>query len=142
VSDIWDSAKLPAGMGYRGDVRREPAIIDHQPIGPWRGRVRVTPLLGVRDAPVFEVSVQWEAGPPLLVFAEHWDPAVDPRQAASDVVALDELELARAVALEAEDHLRDGVRFDLQHLARRRRRRRMGGAQKMAEDLLRDGPIQ
>jgi hypothetical protein len=118
----WDPAKLPAGMGYRGDARREPALIDHQPIGPWRARVQLTPLLGVRERAVFEVAVGWEHGPPLLIFAEHWSPD-DGHQAASDTVVVDELELARAVALEAEDRLRAGERFDLQQLARERARR-------------------
>jgi hypothetical protein len=131
VSDVWDEAKVPAGLGYRGDVVRDAPLIDEQPIGPWRARVRLTPLVGIGDAPVFEVTAQWEHGPPLLAFQEHWDGRP---QAATDVATIDELELARAVALEAIDLLRDGARFDLQHLARRRARRRMGGAHRIGQD--------
>jgi hypothetical protein len=122
----------PLAHSYMGDVRREPAILDHQPIGPWRGRVRITPLLGVGDTATFEVRAEWEAGPPLLCMGEHW--TGEPRQAAADIAHVGDVELARAVALEAEDLLREGVRFDLQHLARRRRRRAMGGAPKIGQD--------
>jgi hypothetical protein len=121
MTDQWDTAKLPAGLGYRGDVVREKPLLDEQPIGPWRARLRLTPLVGLdgRDGPSFEVSAQWEAGPPLLAFQEHWDGR---RQAATDSVVVHELEHARAVALEARDLLRAGVRFDLQTLARERTR--------------------
>jgi hypothetical protein len=112
----------PLAHPYAGNVRREPAILDHQPIGPWRGRVRITPLLGVRDTTTFEVRAEWEAGPPLLCMGEHW--TGEPRQAAADIAHVDDVELARAVALEAEDLLRDGVRFDLQQLAHERAARR------------------
>jgi hypothetical protein len=118
--DQWDPAKLPAGMTYRGDLRRERPIVDEQPIGPWRARVRITPLLGWRDKPLFEVSVHWENGPPLLAFNEHWDGT--PQQATDQATTTD-VELARAVALEAVDQLRNGVRFDLQTLMRERRAR-------------------
>jgi hypothetical protein len=120
VSDHWRGELLPSGMGYRGDARRETPIIDRQPIGPWRARVRVTPLTGIKDTTVFEVSAAWEDGPPLLCMQEQWDPAVHRRQAALDVAQVDDIELARALALEAADLLRDGVRFDLQQLAQRR----------------------
>jgi hypothetical protein len=123
MSDVFNQAKLPSGMGYRGDARRCSPIFDHQPIGPWRARVTVTPLLGIDERAVFEVAARWEHGPPLLCLQEHWDPAVHPRQAANDLAHVDDSELARALAMEAEDLLRDGVRFDLQTLAQRRQAR-------------------
>jgi hypothetical protein len=126
MSDLWDSAKLPSGLGYRGDVVRERPIIDDYPLGPWRARVRLTPLVGLEDRARFEVSAQWEAGPPLLAFEEHWDGSP---HAATDVAHFQELEHARAVALQAADLLRNGVRFDLQQLARdRARHARFGSA--------------
>jgi hypothetical protein len=121
MTDLWQSPPTT----YAGDATRDKPVLDRAELGPWRARVRITPLVGVSGAEraIWEVSAQWEAGPPLLAFQEHWGPG-DPRHAVTDQALTTELELAEEVARRAIDMLRNGIRFDLQTLARETRERR------------------
>lgn len=86
-----------------GEAPRERPLFEEQGLGPWRGRVVVTPIRLARKT-VFEVLAGWH-GPPL-------EPLPDPGYAvdAEDAASFDDPELARRVAMQAADELRAGRR--------------------------------
>lgn len=110
MTDQWRSEKLPGGLGYAGDARRDRPLLDRQGIGPWAGHVTVTHVHGVG----FEVAASWE-GPPLEVAgrpdAHHLAVAGDATAAAvatlaNDVYYVQDEALARAIAETAAEQLR------------------------------------
>lgn len=105
-----------ARIGYAGDARRLKPEHHWQQLGPWAGEVTVTPLELERKL-VFEVTARWGHG------ADQTKPDVPglvglPVRTATDVIALDSLEHAQAVAMRAVDELRAGQVPDLPAIAR------------------------
>lgn len=106
--------------GGPAPVDRERAIFDQGEIGPWRGRVRITPInlrsrWGERQ---FEVLAEWH-GPGLVGL-----PPVDGGVDASDTYVAADGELARAIAARAVEVLRRGNPIetpDLRAIAQRLR---------------------
>lgn len=112
---------------YAGDTRLGPPIVELKG-GPWRAEVRVRPILYARGANTsrfrFMVIATWTGDP-----APGFPPSPVPVEA-TDHLAVEELELAKAVAQAAIDELRRPAVIDLRELFRRFTR----GAQ--------NGPIQ
>ncbi len=107
---------------YRGDARRERPTREWTDFGPWRATVRLTPVRP-RKQWVFEVNVQWEAGPGL---DGRWRTGPDGTEvpcAVSDVWVDEDHELASLVAQVAVDHLKKGRQPDLRRIAELARRR-------------------
>lgn len=92
-------------------LERGRPILDIGQLGPWKGRVRVVPLLDGRDVAFFEVVADW-TGPGLgeLPQTSRVDVAVQ------DVARVDQEELARAVAAAAGELLRGAATPWLRHL--------------------------
>lgn len=87
---------------FLGDAKREKPVYEAGPLGPWHATVKVVPLrLG--DRVEFEVYAAW-TGPPQPGFAP--DPRPGER---SDSFQVSDLELARGIALRAEELLRAGA---------------------------------
>jgi hypothetical protein len=101
------------------DIRRLPAVSDEQPIGPWAGRVKITPLEGdFREAVaagsqvLYEVLAEWR-GPGLPDL-----PPVDGAVEARDTITTPELGLAKAIAGRAGEQLRASSAPDLRSIKR------------------------
>ncbi|MFL5901233.1 MAG: hypothetical protein ACJ75S_08560 [Solirubrobacterales bacterium] len=111
--------RQPAPTGPGTTAERERPIFDQSEIGPWRGRVRVTPLTGMDSrwgTTQFEILAEW-TGPGLVGL-----PPVDGPVQASDSYMTSEGELAQAIAMAAVDVLRRGDAIetpDLRVLAQR-----------------------
>lgn len=109
----------PAGAGVQG--RREKPLVDTPPTGPWKGRVRVTPITRLEYSAVavhYEVLAEW-TGPPLPGF----DP-INRAVNASDTYLTDDQMFARALADWAIDQLAQPAVPDLRARVTELRRRR------------------
>jgi hypothetical protein len=107
---------LAGGHHYAGAAKREAPLLDEANLGPWRGRVRVIPIAGIRSRAgtvQFEVRAEW-IGPGLPGLP----PSSEPVEA-SDVWCTADVEQARSIALRAVAELRDARVPDLGKLARR-----------------------
>jgi hypothetical protein len=105
-------------QSFAGEARRERPLHDWHDIGPWAGAVAVTPIELAGGMTIFEVSARWGHGD------DHGKPDVpglegQPCRLATDVVAAEDVEHARAVAMAAVDELRKPERPELRKLARR-----------------------
>lgn len=108
--------------GFGGSVQRERPVLELR-AGALDGTAKVTPLGGLRGrrfaAGAFEVSASWH-GPPMEGFAPNVGGApllggVD----ATDTYVVEDLELAKAIAMAAIDELRASRAPDLRALYRR-----------------------
>lgn len=103
---------------YAGETKPDRPLLIRGPLGPWNGTVRVT-RVKVRGyaGDRFGVDVQWTGPPPI------GNPPSDQPVSATDMIVLEDGELARRVALEATDALRDGRLPDLRASVARLRER-------------------
>lgn len=93
-----DQPGLP--RGYAGDTKREPVHFPGlYPVGPWHAIASVT-ALPLERGTRFEVGVEW-VGPPAIGF-----PPSDEPVHSRDCYVVDSLELARGLALRAQDAFR------------------------------------
>jgi hypothetical protein len=105
---LVDPGSLPR-FGKRGDARREPAIVDEQPVGVMRGHVTITPIRRLDRGVYFEVGAEW--GPN----ADESDVAGLfglPAHRVVDAVAVDEEEGARKIARAAIEQLHNAASSD------------------------------
>jgi hypothetical protein len=102
---MTDAPVQPAPAGAGTAPKREPPIFEEAQLGPWRGRVRVIPIVGVASrwgTTQFEVSAEWHG--PGLVGLPPTDRPVD----AADTYMTDDVELALVIARRAVELLRRG----------------------------------
>jgi hypothetical protein len=108
-------------LAFESHAHRDRPLLEHDSIGPWGGRVSVTPVTNIGPQVMFEVNVQW-LGPPLAIAAVPEDAAhglLDRTTAvqASDVYYTPERGLALELADRATRQLREPSRPDLRSLA-------------------------
>lgn len=105
---------------FSGPLTRETPVLELD-AGTWKAMAKVTPITGGRGEQTahrrFEVSVAW-TGPPMHGFARGPD-VVD----ATDLLMVDELELAKAIAMAAIDSIRAHKVPDLRALERKMKAR-------------------
>ncbi|HEU4656858.1 MAG TPA: hypothetical protein VFR97_05015 [Capillimicrobium sp.] len=97
----------------------------------WSARLVVTPIDLMRER-LFEVAAHWH-GPPM-----HGYPPVPAEADRSDTLFVEDLELARAIAMAAIDHIRASRVPDLRELQRRFEGRGNGSIQASFDAFHRD----